>query len=224
MYTRTLAQLRTSLLIRGSYENSADITAAVALEILNDAIEETYGICIASGDDYYVRLGSQFATVAGQASYALPTDFYELRKVEIQRDSVRWARLRPIALDAADMRATPVGYHRKYRYRLSTAGLTLDPVPQSVDQLRIYYVPLAPQLAIDSDQVTFDRPVEQKLVLHIALRDCYQRQDLATDAIDMKIAQLSKQLRTAADTHDDGEPFYLNARGPSQGLDDEGCW
>ena len=30
MYTRTLAQLRTSFLIRGSYENSADITPAVA--------------------------------------------------------------------------------------------------------------------------------------------------------------------------------------------------
>ena len=222
MYTRTLAQLRTSLLIRGSWERSADITPAVCLEVLNDAIEETFNIIQACDDDYYVRLGASFALVIGTDTYALPTDFYNLRKVEIQVDSTRWQKLLPVPLDG-NQRITQFGLTgKRYRYRLSNLGLTFYPIPASTDNVRIYYIPLAPQLAVDSDVVVFDRPVEQKLVLLIAYRDCLQRQDLDTSATDGKIAQLSQQLRAAADSHDDGEPFYLSRSGPYGGDGDDG--
>jgi hypothetical protein len=99
----------------------------------------------------------------------------------------------------------------------------LVPVPSSATQtLRAFYIPAAPQLALDTDTVQFDTPVEQKLVLHIALRDCYQRQDLPTQEIEAKILQLASQLRTAAD-HDAGEPFYLGRR-TDDGEDDYGCY
>ena len=221
-YTRTLAQLRTSLLVRGSWERSADITPAVALEVLNDAIEETYEIIISCRDDYYVKIGTPFALVAGTDTYSLPTDFYNLRKVEIQVESTRWQKLLPVPIDG-NQRITQFGMTgKRYRYRISTAGLTLAPVPASTDMVRVYYVPLAPQLAVDSDIIAFDRPVEAKLVLFIAMRDCYQRQDLDTQVIDQKIAQLTQQCRTAADSHDDGEPFYLSRSGPYSGDADDG--
>lgn len=220
-FTRTLAQLRQSLLVRGSFENSSDITPAVALEVLNDALEETYQICQACDDDYYIVIGVPFALVAGQDTYALPSDFYELRKVEIALDSTRWQKLLPVPIDGANLRTTQGLYHKRYRYRISTSGLTIVPVPASVDTVRIYYKPLAPQLAVDSDSVTFDRPVEQKLVLLVALRDCYERSELPTASIDQKIERLKVDMRTAADSHDDGEPFFLSARGPS---DDEECY
>lgn len=226
-FTRTLLQLRTSLLVRGGYEGSEDITSAVALEVLNDGLEETYNLCIACDDDYYVKLGTvanggQFNTVAGQDTYALPSDFYNLRKVEILDSSTRWKKLNPVPLDGANLIQTVDSPSRHYRYRLSNQGLTLYPTPTGVDTLRVYYLPLAPQLAVDTDSVTFDRPVEARLVLEIALRDCLARQNLSTGEAEMKIEKLAKQLRTAADSHDDGEPFYLNPRGPHG--DDEDCY
>lgn len=223
MYTRTLAQLRTSLLVRGGYESSADITPAVALEYLNDALAETYQPATGSDDDFYVRIGTPFALVAGTDTYPNPSDFFRLRKVEIQIDSTRWQKLLPVPLDG-NQRVTQWGLTgKRYRYRLSNLGLTFSPVPSSADTIRIYYNPLVPQLAVDSDLVVFDTPVEQKLVLHIALRDCYQRQDLDTASIDGKIADMRKQLRTAADIHDDGEPFYLSRSGPYSDGED-GCY
>lgn len=219
-YTRTLAQLRTSVQVRGNYEGSADITPAVLLEIINDALEETYTPVNASDDDYYVKLGTAFSLVVGTDTYAVPTDFYKLRKVEILVSTGRWARLLPVPIDG-NQRISQWGLPgKRYRYRLSKAGLTLYPVPASTDSVRLYYTPLAPQLAADGDTVTFDFPIEQKLVLHIALRDCYQRQDLDTSTIDGKIAQYRDQLRTAADSHDDGEPFYLSRGGAYSDSDD----
>lgn len=214
-YTRTLLQLRTSLLIRGQYENSADITLTVANELINDALEESYNYIVQRWDDYYTKTSSAFTTTSGTDTYSLPTDFYELRKVEILASGVatdpqaRWERLYPVSIDDKHRRHTLYG--KKYKYWLSYAQVTLVPCPQAVETLRVLYLPSAPQLTLDTDTVQFDTPVEQKLVLHIALRDAYQRQDLPTQEIEAKIVQLAGQLRTAAD-HDAGEPFYLGSR------------
>lgn len=212
-YVRTLLQLRTSVAIRGSYEGSEDITDDVLNEVICDALEETYNICIASDDDYYVKQGTQFNVVAGQDTYSVPGDFLHLRKVELLLANGRWIKLLPISVDGANS-LRPYGVNaRRYRYRLSNAGLTLSPVPAtSTDIIRIYYIQLAPQPDSDSFQVTFDRPVEQKLVLHIALRDLLQRQNLDPGPMDRKIEILSAQLRTNADSHDEGEPMMMSDR------------
>jgi hypothetical protein len=220
-YTRTLLQLRTSLLIRGQYENSQDITAVVANELINDALEEAFNPIVERWDDFYVVTSPTFVTVSGTSAYALPTDFYKLRKVEILASGLatdataRWERLYPISID--DKHRHTVLRGKRYKYWESTAGLSLVPTPAAVETLRLMYVPLAPQLVLDTDTVQFDVPVEQKLVLHLALRDVYERQNLSTDGIDAKIARLVGQLRTASD-HDAGEPFYL---GSSTGGEDE---
>lgn len=220
-YSWTLAQLRTSVAVLGQYENSQDITPAVLLEVLNDALEETYNICIACSDDYYAKLGPTFTTVAGQGTYALPDDFYNLRKVE-QSLNGRWARLLPVPIDTAN---AITSYGCRYRYRLSSAGLSLYPTPiDGSVTLQLWYIPLAPQLVNDTDTVTFDRPVERKMVIEIALRDCLQRQDLSIAEKQAQIDRLAQQLRTAADSHDSGEPFYLSGRGPSAGDDDGSGW
>ena len=227
MYTRTLAQLRQSFLVLGQYENSADITSVVALEYLNNALEESYNFIVERWDDYYTIVSPTFVTVSGTDSYTLPSDFYKLRKVEILVSGVatdpqaRWERLYPISID--DTHRKRLLYGKRYKYRLGTAGLVLVPVPQTIETLRTYYVPLAPQLAIDTDTVTFDTPIEMKLVIHIALRDSYQRQDLPTQEIDVKIEQLAAKLRTAGD-HDAGEPFYLGRNTGDRGHEVEDEW
>lgn len=215
VYTRTLSQLSTGVQTLGNYENSGDITPAILLQVINDALVETYDICLACRDDFYARIGSPFTLVNGQDTYALPVDFYELRKVELQYSPTRWVQLLPVPVDGTNQVSQFGMTYKRYRYRLSNQGLTLYPTPaSSTDVVRVYYNPLAPQLALLTDSVTFDRPQEQKLVEHIALRDLYMREDLATTGLDQKIEMLRQQLRTSADTHDAGEPFYLSGHGP----------
>ena len=223
-YTKTLAAIRTSLLIRGQYENSSDITPTVANEVINDALEESYNLIVEKWDDYYVQVSSTFTTASGTESYALPTDFYKLRKVEIlysglaTDSTARWHRLYPIDIDYNHRRHSLTS--KNYRYRIANALLYLSPIPQAVETLRVYYIPTAVQLVNDTDSITFDTPLEFKLVLHIALRDLLQRQDLPTEALDVKIERLVASLRTAAD-HDAGEPFYLGNRTSDEAYEDD---
>jgi hypothetical protein len=217
-YTRTLAQLKTSLLVRGQYENSADITPAVQLEVINDALVESHNLIVQRWDDYYTQISPQFVTTPSIDTYALPTDFEKLRKVELMLVSgassqARWLRIYPISVDDQHRLTTIVAHRYKYRVAVvaGAASLILVPVPLVVETLRVFYIPHATQLANDPDVVVFDTPIEQKLVLQIALRDLYQRQDLPTQEIEGKIQILASQVRTAAD-HDAGEPFYLGSR------------
>ena len=212
-YTKSLAQLRQSLLVLGQYENSADITASVANQYINDALEESYNIIVTRWDDYYTVASSAMTVNAGVSSYTLPDDFYKLRKVEMLVSGAatdagaRWARLYPVEVEDAHT----LRNDRYPRYRLVLGTVSLFPPTVSGRTLRVYYIPAAPQLELDTDTIQFDTPIEQKLVLHIALRDCYQRQDLPTQELEVKIQMLASQLRTAGD-HDAGEPFYLTRR------------
>lgn len=218
-YSRTLAQLRQSFLVRGQYENSADITPAVANELINDALIEAYNLIVQRWDDYYTQVGTPFVTVAGTDTYALASDFEKLRKVEVlvsglaTDPNARWAPIYPVSID--DTHRHRSTSPRCGRYRLAAvagaASLVLVPPPTSVSTIRVFYIPHAVQLTADSDVVVFDTPHEQKLVLHIALRDAYQRQDLPTMEIEAKIQMLASQVRSASD-HDAGEPFYLGDR------------
>lgn len=228
MYTRTLLQLRTSFLKRGQYENSQDLNPpgdpSVANEFVNDALLESYNLIVQRWDDYYTVLGTPFTTISGTAAYSLPSDFYELRKVEILVSGVasdpnaRWERLYSISID--DSHRVHRLIAKRYKYWIARAQITLFPVPQATETIRVYYIPAAPQLTQDTDTVAFDTPVEQKLVLNIALRDAYDRQDLPTADIEAKIAKLMSQLRTASD-HDAGEPFYLGRRTDDDGYEDD---
>lgn len=221
-YTRSLAQLRQSFLVRGQYENSADITPAVANELLNDALEESYNEIVKRWDDYYTVRGTPFSTTAGTDTYSIPdADFYKLRKVEVLISGLatdpqaRWRRVYPISVDDTHRRLIVTA--KDYKYWLHLGQVTIYPVPMVVETFRLFYVQAAPQLFLDTDTIEFDTPVEQKLVLNIALRDAYDRQDLPTDSIERKIDKLKAELRSAAD-HDAGEPVYLGRRTSS---DDE---
>lgn len=224
-FTRTLLQLRTSLTRRGGFEYSADLTPVVLNELLADALNETWDILIEKWADYYTKTGTNQTIAAGTATYALPTDFYKLRKVELQIGG-DWVRLYPVDIEAQHL--YPSSASRPYRYRLQERNLVLVPTPAAANTYRMFYIPIRPELVADGDVVTFDVPNELKLLLAIAWRDCLDRQELDPSPAIEKIERLTKTLRTSADSRDAAEPFYLSANGPPleymDTLDDDWGW
>lgn len=209
-YVRTLLQLRNSLASRGGFENSTDLTPTVLDEIINDALLETYDIRVEQWSDYDTKSVTTTLT-SGLDTYPLPTDFYKMRKLELACDSTltKWRKLHPS--DLSDSTRHQSASVRRFRYRIQGSSvLVLMPVPTSSTQvIRLWYIPIGPQLVNDSDAITFYVPAEQKLVLNIAYRDCLVRQDLDTSTVDREIDKLTAQLRRAGDSRDAGEPFYL---------------
>lgn len=217
-YTRTFAQLSLALQQLGQWENSSDITPAVMLQAINYGLLTGYDMMVEKWADYYTT-SATFAIVAGTDTYVLATiatDFYKLRHLEVSADGTRYVPCLPHELDAA-WRFTGLAQAdvRRVRYRIQGANLIFAPVPNGGTG-KIYFIPLAPQFASTADvtPVTFDVPVEEKLVLQLAQCDLLERNDLPDDDCWKKVDKYVSRLRTAADNRDAGEPFTLDPRGP----------
>lgn len=226
-FSRTLAQLKTSVQVRGQLENSADITGSVLTEIINDALIETHDLVVEKWADYHTT-SSTFALTPGVDTYSCDTfstahDFYKLRKLELAVGT-RWMRLLPHDLDASHLYVGNGSTSKRYRYRIQDGSIVLVPTPSAVDTVRMYYVRAAPQLTADSDSVTFKVAAEQKLVLAIAWRDVLDRQELDPSPATQKMGQLLQTFRVAADGVDATEPFYIDPTGPASSDLDEEWW
>jgi hypothetical protein len=151
--------------------------------------------------------------VANVDSYTLPADFEHLRKVELALDAglTRWRRLYPV--DLSDTTRHQNSFARRYRYRMQggPAPFVLVPTPgASLDTVRVWYIPYAPELANDTDSISLNVDVEYELYVALTLRRCKIREDLDTSAVDATIADCTARLQKMADARDAGEPFYLS--------------
>lgn len=206
--TKTLAQLRTALLIRAGMNTSGtsvDLTPTVLNEIINDAIYEGWDVIVGKWLDNFTTSGT-VTTVAGQQSYAVPTLFYKQRLLE--RADQR--QLRPIALEDRKRFYGVTG--SPTHYLLMNRSLYLFPTPSAAEDLTLWYVPIKAEMTSDSDSLTLDVPIELKYILAIGWRDILDRQNLSPEPAMAKIAAYEAKLRVAADSTDAGEPFYLGSR------------
>ena len=221
--TKTLSQLRTSVKIRAGLNStgtSVDLTSEVLNEIINDAVYEGWDLITGKWLDYYTK-ASTSPMILGEDSYQVPSDFYKLRTLWIQ-DGDRYLRMNPADLDAAHAyTGQAVGALGTYRYRIMGRDLVIMPVPSTTNTLKLYYIPIQPELVNDSDSITLDVPIELKLILAIAWRDVLDRQNLDPSPAIAKVTTYEARLRTAADGRDAGEPFYLSPFGPNR-YDDGG--
>lgn len=238
--------MRTAIQIRGGYENSTDITAAILNDFINEAIAEVWDILKSKRDDRLVTSGIATTTPGVEGVdlsnftvtniNATNSSFYELRKIEIADPSARsgWRRLRKIDLDVSHLYANLCG--KNYRYRMQGAGfitgggfsadaLVLHPTPQVVETLRLYVVPDAPILTNDAQQFNSVNGYEE-LIYQLVWRRCRDRQEQDLTSVDREIARLTARISSAADGRD-VEPFYLSPHGAggSRGFsDDEDDW
>lgn len=207
----TLADMRAAVARRGQYENSDDITSTLLNDFINEAIAELWDLLVGKWQDYYT-ISTTFPFVIGTDTYALPSGFYKLRKVELQWSPgppATWHRMEPHDLAIAhEFRSAS---SRRYRYRIQAGNLVFVPLPNTLETIRLYYVPVAPTLVNDDDSIAAINGYEE-LCLQLALKRCKDREDLDTAGIDREIARLTMRIRTAADARDATEPFYLNAR------------
>ncbi len=215
--TKTLAQLRSALLVRAGMNStgtSVDLTAAVLNDIINDAIYEGWDVITQKWLDYYTT-STTIAMIAGTGSYAVPTLFYKLRLLE----HADQRPLKPIALEGRRSFYGQSG--EPHRYLPMNRLIYVFPTPAAAETLTLWYIPIKAELTADADSVTFDVPIELKYILAIGWRDILDRQNLDPSPALAKMREYEAKLRTAADGVDATEPFYLNPRGPSSIDDDD---
>lgn len=211
--TTTLAIMRASVRKRGDFDNSRVITDAMVDAAINRGIAKVWDVMLDARPDYYLATSSP-VTVANQATITLPTDFYQLRKLEVL-DGGDYRKVLPHNL--SDSQRFTGDASRLFRYRIQgSASLTLVPTPTQVWALRLYYLPHAPLLDDDAD--TFDGiSGYEDMVESEAIYDLKKREGMPAEEWYRTASELRAQIRGAAEV-DVGEPVYF---GPGPGDDDD---
>ena len=226
-YTRTLLQLRTDLTRKGGFENSADLTAVVLNGFINEAVEEAWDVIVERWEDYYTK-DLILPVLANIATIAFPSDFLKLRRLWILEvaGSTEFRRLLPGDIDTAHLYTSTTLSGKNYRYRMQERNLVLMPTPPQAETLKLFYIPIAVQLALDTDAITFDVPLLAKLVLAIAWRECLDRQELDPSPAITKVGDLTAKCRVSAEGRDADQPFFLSPSAPYRDdyWEDEDHW
>jgi hypothetical protein len=165
-YLRNLARLYADGRPGGSeaFVVDSDATAdAVSFDtIVNGAAAELYDLLVsARGHEYYATDGA-LSVVAGTATYALPSDFYQLLSVRLEWAAGRFEELTPAAVrertDYANLTYwapfTPKAYRLRGTQTASSQTMEFFPTPTSAVTARVRYIPVFALLANDS--ATFD--------------------------------------------------------------------
>lgn len=124
---------------------------------VNQGYRHVYLKIVQRFEDYFIT-NSTISTVSGTASYALPTDFLKIIKVEARsasstsdNDYIRVDRLN-IGNDYADVRAPLRNYLGPvFGYYLAGNNMVVRPVPDSSLTIRVWYVPSPTALSAATD-------------------------------------------------------------------------
>lgn len=202
---KTLAQLRSLIKAAAGMNTSGtsvDLTPDVLNGIANDAVYEGWDVITQRWADYYT-VSTPLTLVAGTSTYAVPSTFYKFRQLENSDQR----KLLPIALEDRHRFQGQTG--EPTHYMLMSRTIHVFRSPSTAQTLTLWHIPIKSELQSDGDTVTFDVPIELKYVIAIAWRDVLDRQGLDPSPAIAKMQAYEAKLRTAADSLDAGEPFYL---------------
>jgi hypothetical protein len=215
--TYTLAQIRTRVQRRADIESFTNRFPTAELnDEINESLARLYGILVsARGVGYYEKTASPaITTVAGTASYALPSDFMALISLETQiNGSNVYLRQynqqeRPWLRNISDWSLASMCP----MYRLRGNNLDFAPVPNAVYTVNMYYIPSAPQLVNDTD--TFDgiSGWEEWIVLDVA-RKCLQKDDRDCTLVLAERAKVEDEIAKEASSRDAANAERVTDRG-----------
>lgn len=157
----TLAQLRTDARLyadqRLPTSGNPFITEAELTRLVNGKVRELYDLLVEARGLGYYTTNTTISIVGGEATYDLPSNFYELEAVILEWDARYHEPLDPAPTNKSRAWFASWPNWARYStkaYKLNSTQIEFLPLPAGSVTARIYYVPTFPGLANDSD--TFD--------------------------------------------------------------------
>lgn len=168
--------------LRPQIRQCADIESATLrfpdaelLVYANASAQELYDLLIASGSDFNLKSGTPFNTASGTDLYALATDFYQLRGLDVAVGGPAPLSLKRFTFEERNVDAsrTP-GWPTAYR--LSGAYVRLWPIPQGVYAVTPWYYPVLTLMTVDASTIDFIHGWEEYVVVDAAMK-CLRKDD-----------------------------------------------
>lgn len=228
----TLAQLRAKARTRADMVNSTFVSDAEMNEFVNSALSELYDLLVTKYEDYF-KTSYDLALVAGQDTYQLSAvvpNVYKLRGVDLilssapgnmlslkkfewtERDQYAFAR-------AGGWTANGV----RLRYCFQGTSIVFAPVPDGGSTVRIHYIPVLTQLAVDGDQIpaAIMPGWEEYIVLEAAIQALLKEESDVGVLMGRKM-DLRHRIEASAANRDAAEPYRMvRSRRAASDSDDE---
>lgn len=207
--TVTFAQLKERARQRADMEGSGFVTDDEFGVFVQDSAAELYDILVASFQDYYLQVTSPIS-VAGSDEIPVPAELYKLRGVDRQ-EGTRWVSIDPFSFAERNDRAAsavPLSYYTTdsgIRYRVQGGVVKLTPADQADGIYRLWFVPLMPQLAADSDVFDDQNRWADYVVVDAAIK-ALQKEESSTTALERQKQALLKRIEDMSKARDAGGP------------------
>jgi hypothetical protein len=190
-------------------KNSNFVEDSELNQYINSSYQELYDLLVASFEDYYTLAPVTFSISSGSNTYSLPADFYKLRGVDCSLDSVNYYTMQPFDFANRNNFNQSVGVlnagQYQNQYRIVGDKIYITPEDNAVGSYRIWYVPRATTLALDSSTLDGINGWEEYVVVDAA-RQCLDKEESDTQALMLEKEALKQRIITMAARRDAGMP------------------
>lgn len=196
----TRAQIRSLISEWVDDVNNGYFTVATLNTFINNALYEVQKRLILAGENFYIQCVTT-TSVANQAEYALPSDFWGVRKLQIITSGSGATATKhvvePISMAQASAFANtgcPTGYYLKKDL------LVLCPAPNTDSwTIEMEYAYRIPVMTSDADIPDVPEHFQEYIAL-LAAYNCFIKDDRVPSILEKKKEEYEKQLDEAADS------------------------
>lgn len=203
--TITLAELRLQARQRADMEASQFVADSELTSYINNSIAELHDILAeAYGSEYFV-ISTTGTTVADQAAYDLPADFYELKGVDLRVGTQDWSNVRPFNFNErnrfADFNVWDFSGITNVRYRLLGNQIMFTPLPDRDVEYQLWYVPVATKLVADDDTLDDFNAYSEYVIVDAAIK-MMQKEESDVSVLFAQKQALEKRIRDKSQNRD----------------------
>lgn len=210
MSTITLLNLRNRSKQRANMENSTFVSDTEWNSYINYSISTLRDLIISKAGNDYFALTQSYTLVNSQEAYALPSDFYKVLWVEMLGDDGYYYKMRRFEVSERNLGRSPLNYFiPDIRYRVISNSIYLTPPTQyGGRQIRLWYVPIYPNLSADADTLEGYNGWDEYVVL-MSARKALVKEESDVSQVDQELQFINQRLENMADNRDQGEPMRI---------------
>lgn len=203
----TVAEVRLAAQQRADMVNSQFVTPTEWVSYINFSYKELYDILVAKFEDYY-SISLTFSVPSGSNSYTLPADFYKMRGVDRAVSGNEFYTIRPFTFEDRNNRRRAAlfrGLYPTVRYRILGSNLIFTPDDAADGTYRIWYIPRASDLTLDTDTIDGVNGWEEYVIVDAAIK-ALTKEESDAQVFMMQKQALLKRIEDMAGNRDAGEP------------------
>lgn len=211
MASRTLLSLRDRCKQRSNMENSSFVSDTEWNDYINYSISELRDMIIAKAGDDYFATSEDYSLDSQNETYDLPTDFYKILWCEFKGADGYYYKMKRFEISEMNSNANYAYLCNlpEILYRLREDKLWFNPLSALGGRLvRLWYVPLAPELSADGDTLQGFNGWDEYIVLRSAII-ALEKEESDTSALSMRLEQLRLRIEAMSGNRDQAQPMRI---------------